>query len=422
MNKDGKFKVIVAHPAKQHSFKTATALDEQGILFEYITTVYDKPRSTTHFLNKLLKGKMKKKGQSRRCATLPDEKVRQFCEVWGLISILLPKIKLLSKYKYWWNNKLNDRFGRKVAKYAIKNKVDAVISYDYHSLSLFSYLEKNAPHIKRILDVSIANRIFMREIFENDVKKTGQTDFYSENLDVWSLKNLDRVKKEIELTSYFIVPSEVVKKSILYSGIDENKIYTVPYGVNSNQFPYINKKRIHKPLKLLYVGGIIYRKGIHHLLEIAEKLGPEVVEITLAGEYNTESKLYTQGKKLSNIHFLGFVTHDELFKQYRDSDFFVFPTLCEGYGLVVLEAMSCGMPVLCSDHAGGNDAIIEGENGYVFPTGNAEALIELLLKIIKEPQCISTMSENARLTAENMTWEKYNLKLVQYINEIIIER
>ncbi|OZT11324.1 hypothetical protein CHN50_17290 [Priestia aryabhattai] len=419
MNESKKYRIIVAHPAKQHSFKTASALNEEGILFEYITTVYDKPYSITRFVNRLLKGNLKKKGQSRKCKTLDDDKVHQFCEVWGLISILLPKIKFLSKYKYWWNNKLSDRFGRKVAKYAIRNNVDAVISYDYHSMELFSYLKEHAPHIRRILDVSIANRIFMKEIFNNDVIKTGQTGFYSENLDVWKEENLIRVKRELSLTSSFLVPSTVVKESILYSGINIKDIYMVPYGVNSSQFLYLNKTKLHKPLKLLYVGGIIYRKGIHHLFEVAKQLGPEIVEINLVGQYNKESELYNQGKQLSNIHFLGFITHDELFKQYRDSDFFIFPTLCEGYGLVVLEAMSCGMPVICSDHAGGNDIICEGENGYVFPTGHTQALIKILENIVNDPPNISYMSERARITANNMTWESYNSKLIESINEIM---
>ncbi|QAA34731.1 glycosyltransferase family 4 protein [Clostridium manihotivorum] len=419
MQEDNKYKVIVAHPGKQHSFKTATALYEKGMLFNYITTVYDKPGSITHFANKLLTGSDKKKAKSRRSDTLPDSKVYQFFELYGLINIFLPRLKFLSKYKYWWNNWLNDRFGKKVAKYAIKNNVDAVISYDYNSLALFEYLKAKAPHIKRILDVSIANRIYAKDVFQRDVNKTGETGVYSENLDVWEESSLNRVKNEIDLASHFLVPSQIVKESLIFSGVEDNRISVVPYGVNTDQFSYVKKQTIHKPLKLLYVGGIIYRKGIHHLLNIAEILGPDVVDINLVGKYDTNSCLYKRGSKLDNVRFLGFLTHDVLFEQYRESDFFIFPSLCEGYALVMLEAQSCGMPIICSDHSGGNDDIINGFNGYVFPATDDEALIKCIKKIISNPDCISYMSENARETASKMTWEAYNSLLIDTVIKIL---
>ena len=64
------------------------------------------------------------------------------------------------------------------------------------------------------------------------------------------------------------------------------------------------------------------------------------------------------------------MTHDILAQYYQDSDVFVFPTLGEGFGMVVLEAMSCGLPVIITDIAGGNDAITDGVDGFEFVAGD----------------------------------------------------
>jgi glycosyltransferase involved in cell wall biosynthesis len=127
-------------------------------------------------------------------------------------------------------------------------------------------------------------------------------------------------------------------------------------------------------------------------------------------------KRYTNA---SNIHFAGYVTRDVLAAYYQQCDIFVFPTLGEGYGLVLLEALSCGLPVICSDLAGGNDAITDGYNGFVFEGGNNDALKEKIEWFIQHREKISQMSKNARKTAMNYSWEHYYNKLNLAIKHIM---
>lgn len=400
-------KIIVVHPGKQHSFQMATALKNKQILYKYITTVYDKPKSLTNFIIKFLKGKNKKKAKGRKCDKLQDNDVIQYYELLGLINLYLPRIKILKKYSCSFNNFLNDIFAKKVAKYIINNNIDAVISYDYNSTKLFEILKNYAPSVKRILDVSIANRSFMKKIFLEDLKKCNEKEFYNENLDIWNEKNIDRAIKEVLYSNEFIVPSKVVKESIMSLGINEEVIHIIPYGVDCNKFKAISKDKSNKKLRLIYVGGISYRKGIHHLLNVISKFDPKKVDLTLIGNYDSKSRLYLDYNKKSNIHFEGFITSDILANKYNEADVFVFPTLCEGYGLVVLEALSSGLPVICSDHAGGNDAIIDNYNGFVFETGNESLLFEKINYFINNRESIEKMRANCRYVAENLTWEKY---------------
>ena len=113
------------------------------------------------------------------------------------------------------NDSLNVKFGHRVAKLAKKTHVDAVISYDNNSMTLFSDLKRMSPETIRILDVSAANRIYMKEIYKSDLQLSPDfADKLKEECPIIeSEKVCERVQKEIELSQYFLVGSSFVKKS-----------------------------------------------------------------------------------------------------------------------------------------------------------------------------------------------------------------
>ena len=408
MNRDEKlYRIIVAHPGKQHSFQLATALKRSGMLYKYITTVYDKPDSLTGRVKKLLKGKIKNKANTRKSEELVDDEVLQFDELKGLILILVSKLPKGDSLWRILNGMVSDSFGKKVAKYAIKNNVDAVICFDSNCTVLFDILKQKAPHIKRIMDVSIANRLYMKEQFIADIKRSGQDEIQKEQKYLWNKKNCKRFKAEIRNGQFFIVASDFVKNSLKFSGVKETQIGFVPYGVDLKKFTFVNKAIIRRPLKLIYVGQVTYRKGLHHLLKVMETFSEEDVTLKIAGRYSRESKLYQKYKNMPNIEFLGFVTRDRLAQVYQAADAFVLPTLGEGFALVVLEAMSCGVPVISSDHAGGNDAITPYEDGLVFKAGDDDELRKSIQWFLDNPDRLPELSCNAHKKSLNYSWENY---------------
>lgn len=408
MNRDEKaYKIVVAHPGKQHSFQLAIALKRSGMLYKYITTVYDKPDSLTGRVKKLLKGKIKNKANTRKSRELDDDEVLQFDELKALILIMISKLPQSDSLWKKLNGMLADSFGKKVARYAIENNVDAVICFDSNCTVLFDILKRKAPHIKRIMDVSIANRLYMKEQFIEDIERSGQDEIREEQKYLWNENNCKRFEAEIRDSQFFIVASNIVKDSLKFSGVKETQIGVVPYGVDLTKFTFVNKDVLKKPLKLIYVGQVTYRKGIHHLLKVMETFSKEDVILKIAGGYSKDSKLYQKYKNMPNIEFLGFVTRDRLAKEYQSADVFVFPTLGEGYGLVVLEAMSCGVPVISSDHAGGNDAITPYEDGLVFKAGDDDELRKSIQWFIDHPDRLPELSRNAHIKSLSFSWEKY---------------
>ena len=391
-------KVIVAHEGKQHSFRTAEALLQKGYLFKYITTIYDKPFSLTRIVKHILRGDAKKKCASHRTNAIPDDMVLQYCEWKGLLRLFLSKIPSLYKHFPHYYDWLHDNFGKKVAEYAIKNNVDAV---------------------KRIQDVSIANRLFMKENFIKDIKQTGDENIKEEQIELWDEDNCKRYLEEIKDSEYFLIASNVVKRSMMFSGVKENQMFLAPYGVDFNKFEFIQKQPLKSPLKLVYVGQVNYRKGIHHLLKVMERFGDGQVELYLAGGYSESTPIYQDYKDKKNIHFLGFVTRDVLASLYQKSDVFVFPTLGEGYGLVILEALSCGVPCIVSDLAGGDDAIIEGVNGFKFKAGNDDDLYSKIKWFLDNPEQMPKYSINSRKSVEKQTWQSYYDCVIKAVENIL---
>lgn len=412
-------KIIVAHPSKQHSFQTATALKQGGMLFKYVTSVYDKKGTITYLLKNFLSKKNRKKASTRKAKSLDDDDVVVKMELSALFLLLLrrtPFVKRFYNNVFVWRRK---RFGRYIAKYAMENHVDAVIMYDSTAVECFSILKERAPRIRRILDVSIVNRAFMKRNFEKDIESTHDYGLKKEEKLLWDECMVKDYVQEVQLSDYCLAPSKVVKESLIFVGFNENNILTVPYGVDASKFNYVQKGEVKRPLRLIFVGQVNYRKGIHHLLKVVSLFNTVDVELKLAGTFNPTSPIYRDFKDNSNIHFLGFVTRDVLSSCYQECDVFILPTLGEGYGMVVLEALSCGVPCIVSDLAGGNDAIQDGYNGFVFKAGDDIDLKEKIQWFIDNPDMLPEMSRNARQSVKHLTWDDYYKRLQSAMRNII---
>jgi glycosyltransferase involved in cell wall biosynthesis len=412
------YKIIVAHSGKQHSFQTANALNKHGHLYKYITTVYDKPWSWTRLLTFLLIGKNKKKASTRKNYDLKEERIKQFYELRGLILLLASRIPFFLKLFPSYFQYVHNSFGRKVAFYAIQKKVDAVIMYDTDASYCFEILRKKAPHIKRILDASIANRLFLKPIYEQDDLFFKDSRILKEQIYELNRKNLENIEKEFSLANYFLVGSHFVKQSLEYSCVANEQIYIVPYGVNVTRFNCAYRKENRLPLKLIFVGSVLYRKGIHHLLKVVSQFSEKEVFLTIVGGFSQNMDYYRYAK-CKNIHFTGFVTHDTLSNLYNQADVFVLPSLAEGFAQVSLEAMSCGLPVICTENSGCNDAVVDFENGFVIKAGDRAALKNRIEWCIQNRDKLPVMGENARRTALNYTWNHYYNNLNAAIEQIM---
>ncbi len=151
----------------------------------------------------------------------------------------------------------------------------------------------------------------------------------------------------------------------------------------------------------LFVGRIIPRKGLKLLVEaclLLKQKGIEQYTIQVVGDGTQREELerLCQENQLEQINWLGRVEYAKVGNYLKEADVFVLPTLEDTWGMVILEAMLCGKPILCSQGAGASELVVEGENGYCFPTNDAAKLAEAIAKFIEHPELTATMGRKSR--------------------------
>ncbi|MEM7384234.1 MAG: glycosyltransferase family 4 protein [Verrucomicrobiota bacterium] len=187
--------------------------------------------------------------------------------------------------------------------------------------------------------------------------------------------------RELALADYHCVASSIVEQQLLSSGIPADRIWTIPYGVNPEIFH--RKKDLSEPIpgpfRILFAGEQTLRKGVRFLLEAFRLSGRSDWEGHFYGSPSRETErdlLNYRGEP--RLHFHGAVNQTELAAAMNRADVLILPSLEEGFGLVVVQALSCGLPCLVSDRVGASDLIQHHQNGSIFPPCHPRALFEEL--------------------------------------------
>ena len=191
----------------------------------------------------------------------------------------------------------------------------------------------------------------------------------------------------------------------------EKKLITVPYGVDTQLFKPFPKKDDN--FRIIYVGLVVVRKGILYLLQAVEQLKLRPDQVWVIGHIAKEC-LPLIRKYFNKVTFLGGVRHQQLAEYFSQGSVFVLPTLDDGFGLVILEAMASGLPVICTDHSAGADVVREGVDGFVVPVRDAGAIkqrIEFMMEDKK--RCMAMGNSALERVRTRFTWEKYGEALLK---------
>lgn len=215
-----------------------------------------------------------------------------------------------------------------------------------------------------------------------------------------------------EMKEYGLNPSDI---SVMYNGVDEKFFY--PTQKTSKE----NSKYI------MYAGRIDREKGLFDLVECGRYVCNEMnnVYFILAGNGRDLSKLKQKTKKIglqNKFKFLGQVDKNQLVKLYQNASIFVLPSYHEGLPGVILEAMSCGLPVITTDVRGNRDLISNGKNGIIVSSRAPKKLADEIIKILNDDKMQNTLGLNARKTIEeNYTWDIISSKFLGYYKSLIEE-
>lgn len=237
------------------------------------------------------------------------------------------------------------------------------------------------------------------------------SSIYGKKIIVWS-----SLRKGYFINSYNDLPSRIIKfvfgfiykkaSSFIAYGVDAKK-YLISKGIDSkiifigtqclliDSSPTKNKSNLNpEKIKVITVGYLNKLKGIDILIKAFRLIENDNISLSIVGKGNMEEDLKKISKGDKRIKFIGYIDGNEKYEKYKNSDIFVMPSYMDAWGLVVNEAMYFSLPIIISSGVACSKELVR-DNGYIFPSGNVEALKYYLNLLIENDKLRLSMGNNS---------------------------
>jgi len=252
-----------------------------------------------------------------------------------------------------------------------------------------------------------------------------QNEVVSEEMRYWGLEvrgvdpfMIDREEAEYEQADAVTVPSEFAYRSFLAKGFPEAKLRRIPLGVRLELF---KPEGAPSPdtFEVLFVGSVTVRKGIPHLLQAFQKLNYPRKRLRIVGGIPAEMQPVLARLDLQHVELVGAVPQSEVRRYMSTSHVMVLPSVEDGWGMVMGQAMACGCPVISSDHTGGPDLYSHGVEGFIVPIRSAEAIADGLQRLADDPTLRQSMSEASLKRVKSLGgWVDYGAQYAAFLKEL----
>ena len=402
-------RMLLAHPTgNEFSRNAALAFHEAGMLAEFWTAIAWDPKSRlSHVVPAGLRRQLERRSFSEQFA----EKIHTYPwrETGRLLAARL-NFRGLTRHErgVFSVDSVYQTMDKHIAARLAKHpEINAVYAYEDGALSMFQEMRRNEGQC--IYDLPIGYWRAARKIQQEEAQlQPAWAPTLSANLD--SIEKLDRKDQELLLASQIIVASTFTWKTLAHAPNISAPIKIVPYGA-PEPAPHRAKTR-RGPLKVLFTGILSQRKGVSYLFDAIDKLGTNV-ELTLIGQ--PPGPCPALEKALSRHRWIRSLPHAQVLEEMDRHDVFVFPSLFEGFGLVLLEAMSRGMAVITTPHTAGPDLISDGNDGFIVPIRSSEAIVERIELLLRDRALLQDVSDAARKTAGGHSWRGYRAGLLHAV-------
>jgi glycosyltransferase involved in cell wall biosynthesis len=223
-----------------------------------------------------------------------------------------------------------------------------------------------------------------------------------------------------------LAPSRLIQRDMLRLGVREVGLWK--RGVDAERFnPAFRDADMRTRLSdghpdevvLLYVGRLSTEKQIDHLKPVLEQLPG--VRLAIVGDGPARADLQARFAGTTTT-FMGYMKGEALSQAYASADVFVFPSALETFGLVVVEAMAAGLPVVASRVGGVADVVDEGRTGYTFEVGDIRALVDGVRQVTADRARMTFMGQTARSFAETQSWPAMMDEVVDLYAQLIAAR
>jgi glycosyltransferase involved in cell wall biosynthesis len=394
------FEVIVSHPAKQGTvYQVPLAAQRHGIPVKFLTGLYYKPEQFPYSLVRFLP-------RDRRAAVLRQLEKRRLAELdpESIISIGGPWLEMICRpwalYWLWW------KFHDWLTSRWIENFSSPSKQFVFHTFDGYVKRTMNASQLRgwiRILEVTLP--LIVDDLVREEFRHLGCMEKYGQ---VSPIEKED-ILEEYQAADYLVAQSRLTVNYLLELGIPPKRIILLPLGIDTNRFRPGPPQNAEQPFRVLFVGQLGIRKGLHHLLEAWKELDLPNAELVLAGSVARNQLGFELLERFKgNYRWLGFLDV-QLPKVYQDCDVFVLPSLAEGAALVMHEAMASGLPCVVTANVG--CILRDGVEGFVIPVGDIEMLKDRIRRLYLDIELRQRMGVAARARAEQFSWQEYGRRL-----------
>jgi len=215
--------------------------------------------------------------------------------------------------------------------------------------------------------------------------------------------------------------SSLVSSSLKNNGISNDNILQSPLGVDVEKFKAVNLiEKKNKFFQILFVGNVNIEKGVHILLKALDITGITGIRVVFNGNIANYfipifNKLLIPLKR-RNIEVV--LNPGDPILNYQESSLFVLPSIHESFGLVVLEAMASGLPVIVSDKVGAKDCVNENNNALIFTSSDVKQLAECISYFYENPEICKKFGLESSKIAKDYTWDKVTNRFLERISEL----
>jgi glycosyltransferase involved in cell wall biosynthesis len=214
-----------------------------------------------------------------------------------------------------------------------------------------------------------------------------------------------RREEEWALADRVLVNSEFCREALIQQGVRSEKLVVVPLCYErelAKQKSESGAWKAGQPLRVLFLGQVILRKGIQYLLAAARLLEQDNIQFDVVGPIGISEAALASAPR--NVVFHGRTGRNQAGEWYRQADLFVLPTLSDGFAITQLEAMSHGLPVIATSCCGA--VVSDGVDGFIIPTRDAGTLARTVQRYIAEPALLKLQRDAALAKAEQFTLER----------------
>jgi len=403
--------VLISHPTGNQNVRNAVrSLSENGMLQEFWTTLAWDPHSSW---NRLVPEGLRTQLARRAFPEAPRERVKRV--PWREVIRLGARPRVLKSLLCSGERPFSiigmyRHFDSKVARRLKVTHANGVYCYEGGALETFREARRRA--IKTIYELPSSYWYWTRKLLSEEAERNPE---FANLLPILadSAGHLEWKDEELRLADFVFAPSEHVRRT-LEGVVPDEKVRVISYGAPSIRTRKPAPRNPNRALSILFVGALIQRKGISYVLEAVNLLGSRA-ELTLVGTRFRANRRVDEACQ----HWRWFETlpHGRVLDVMTESDVLVLPSLCEAFGLVVTEALACGLPVIVTPNVGASDLIRDGWEGYVVPVRSAEAIASRLDTLDRDRELLAEMSIRAQATATERSWASYRTKWASALRE-----